>query len=457
MHSFDKIDQYVKTVCQQIRWKKAHSQIAIEIQNHIIDGRNSYLKQGLDENSATEKAIADTGDAITIGVQLDRIHRPKPQSTMFFATGILLILGLIIRLFAFSGEEPLGSIYDRLLCTGVGIIGMVIAYFSDFTIIDKYPKRIYGCVITISVVALLLSPVLNGRQYYAQYVILLFPLAFSAFNYSMRNKGYWGMVFCGLAFALSGFIALCAQSLSGFIHFAIIGVVLLGIAIHKNWFGTKKGYGILLTLAPLAVIIILFFIMLAPYSLQRLAVTFNPFLDPEGAGYIGVMTRELLSGAAFIGRGNITYENITGSTALPQYLFTDLLLTTLISHLGWIAFLLILAALLFFMGRGFMLCFKQRSSLGLFVSTAIMLTLFMQAASYIAFNLGIQIVSPISLPLISNGNIATMINLVLIGFMLSVFRTGDIVADRKTFSIITHDELVSWIDGKLTINFKLFK
>ena len=94
MLSLDRINEYVNVVCHQIRWKKAHFRISEEMQNHIIDGRDSYMAQGLDESTATEKALADTGDATEIGTQLDRIHRPKPQWGMFVATAILLILGL---------------------------------------------------------------------------------------------------------------------------------------------------------------------------------------------------------------------------------------------------------------------------------------------------------------------------------------------------------------------------
>jgi cell division protein FtsW (lipid II flippase) len=454
MLSLDRINEYVNVVCHQIRWKKAHFRISEEMQNHIIDGRDSYIAQGLDESTATEKALADTGDATEIGTQLDRIHRPKPQWGMFVATAILLILGLLVRLFVFRDEDRIGLISIRLIYTGIGVAGMIAAYFTDFTIIGKYPKTIYFGVISISLAMLLFSPTLNGRSYYAQYIILLFPLAFSAIIFATRNKGYLGILLCGLAFALPGFISLYVPSVSGFLLFAIVGATVLGIAICKNWFNTKRVYSFLLMLAPVALLAIVFFINMTPYRWNRLAVAFNPFIDPNGVGYMGVMVRKLLSGATFFGRGNIPSEYLVGLTEPHQIFYTDLLLTALISLLGWITFASILSGLLFFIAKGFILCFRQKSSLGLFVSTAIMMTFCMQVISYIAFNLGFQFASPISLPLISYGNTATIINLVLIGFMLSVFRTGDVVADGKIPTITKLNRFISWNDGKLTINFK---
>lgn len=83
MSQSDEIKQYVKTVCEQIRWKKARSIVAEEIENHICDQRDAYVSQGEDEKTATEKAILQMGNAVSVGMELDKIHRPKPQWTMY--------------------------------------------------------------------------------------------------------------------------------------------------------------------------------------------------------------------------------------------------------------------------------------------------------------------------------------------------------------------------------------
>jgi len=46
MSQSDEIKQYVKTVCEQIRWKKARSIVAEEIENHICDkGMLMFLRE----------------------------------------------------------------------------------------------------------------------------------------------------------------------------------------------------------------------------------------------------------------------------------------------------------------------------------------------------------------------------------------------------------------------------
>ena len=101
-----------------------------------------------------------------------------------------------------------------------------------------------------------------------------------------------------------------------------------------------------------------------------------------------------------------------------------------------------------------MRCMKQKSGLGFFVSIAIALTLLVQIFMYVSFNMGIFI-TQISLPLISPGNSPLLINMALIGFMLSVFRTGDVVIDKNITSAKNPNGVVSWHDGKLIIDFKM--
>jgi cell division protein FtsW (lipid II flippase) len=452
----------VDLVCEQIRWKKAHFRIAEEIENHITDQRDSFMAQGLDEEAATDRAIAHTGDAITIGAQLDRTHRPRLQWDMLAVTAVLLALGLLVRLFIFNGEDKVGFMSVQLFFISIGIVGMLIAYFVDFSLLGKYPKAIHFSITAFFIAFLFLSPMIDGRLYYIQYITLLFPLAFVLVILATRNQRYTGIILCGLAFAFQAFIALIISlpsSLFGFLHFTIVDMALLSIALWKNWFGVKRSYGFLLTLAQIVLTLYAFIVsMITPpwrnLFAERLAIAFNPSLDLPGLGYLSVMTRELLSGAKLFGPGNIPEEYIYLLTGPRTIFYTDSLLTALISLVGWIAFIVVAGVILFFIFRGFRLCFQQKSSLGFFVSLSIMMTFSIQVISYVVFNLGFQLTSPMSLPLISYGNTATVINLALIGFLLSVFRTGDVVTDEKSPAAAIRNKFITLEDGKLTIYFK---
>jgi hypothetical protein len=73
----------------------------------------------------------------------------------------------------------------------------------------------------------------------------------------------------------------------------------------------------------------------------------------------------------------------------------------------------------------------------------------MQVIVYVCFNLGFQLIATISLPLISYGGSSTIINMSLIGLMLSVFRTGDLVTDKSITS--NKYKLFEYMGGKIII------
>lgn len=453
MESFKKIKKYSQTVCEQIRWKKAHGYISEEIENHIIDQRGAYIVQGMSEDQATDEAIMQMGDPVTVGAQLDCTHRPKPQWRMFSLTAILLLIGLVINTYLLNGtnsDNPVKIVSS--IC--IGIVLMFIAYFIDFTLIGKYPRLFYFFILAVGAITVGLSPKYNGRAHYAMYFALMFPIAFAAIIYWARNRGYIGIILCGIAFMFPAIITLIVPTISGFALLTIAGLVLLSIAIAKDWFNVKKPFGYILVFLPS--IFTLFFaaiqLITSSHRLSRIAVAFNPSLDPAGMGYQSIVARALLDGSKFIGSGTMPVQ-YSGTQYFPMPGYdTDFMLTYLIFKIGWIGFIVIMTVLMFFIIAGFVHCLKQKSILGVLLSTSVMLTFTLQAIGYVIANLGFQLLAPISFPLISFGGVATIINLSLIGLMLSVFKNGDIVRDRQ-IARCGKERFISWCDGKLIITF----
>ena len=92
---------------------------------------------------------------------------------------------------------------------------------------------------------------------------------------------------------------------------------------------------------------------------------------------------------------------------------------------------------------------KQKSVLGSFVALSIIITFVLQIVLAIFDNLGYGLISSLGMPFIIYGKSGLFINAALAGFMLSVFRTGDIFKDnymKKTNPFILYK------DGKLVID-----
>ncbi len=93
----DRIDAFVEAVGAEIRWKKARSPLTEEIRTHLLDQRDAYMAQGMDEDKAQTEAVRQMGDPAMLGADLDRVHRPRPQ------------WGLLLMALALIFVYPLGK------------------------------------------------------------------------------------------------------------------------------------------------------------------------------------------------------------------------------------------------------------------------------------------------------------------------------------------------------------
>lgn len=450
----NKISQYLNTVCEQIRWKKAHVVISEEIENHIIDQKNAFIVEGFDEETATDKAIKEMGDPVLVGTELDHTHRPKIEWSIVALTGIALLLGLAIRMFTTNDIEWPWLLTNSIISIVIGIVVMIIAYYIDFTIMGKYSKAIYLGLIIVTFAIALVSPVVNGQYLYIPFIFLLFPTAFAGIVYSMRNRGYMGIVFCGVVLAATIFIGLIIPSVSSVGIYLFTCLILLALAIINGWFNINKLKAMFLVYIPIVIIAIVFILIAiinSPYRWQRLLSGINPSIDPMGAGYIATITREVIEGAKFFGQGQLAYFNGYGIGEVLPEIHTNSLLTLLIHEFGWISFFVIMTFILALIIRSFMLCLRQKSVLGSLVATSVLITFTMQVVLYIAYNLGFTLFTPLTLPLISYGGTATIINMILIGIMLSVFKSGDLIRDNIT-KVEGRNKLIEIVDGKIIIN-----
>ena len=455
MQQHIKIKLYLETVCSQIRCKKIHSEICEEIENHIDDQKEAFKAQGIEEETAIIKAIEQMGDPVIVGTELDRTHRPKPEWSIIALTFLLLFAGNFIRLFT---SPYLESFYRQLIFTVVGTGLMVLCYYLDFTFIGKYSKSIFLLLVMLTILIIVISRPINGRYVNATYLLLLFPTAFAGIAYSMRSKGYWGIICCGFFIIMAFVISLIVPSITTSILLTLSCLLILTITIFKNWFGVKKLYAMLLVYLPVIAVPVLLIEFGGDYLHKRVELAFSPSLDPMGAGYIGNITRQLLSGAKFSGSGTIP-ESLSGMSRLPisPGISNDFLLTYTIHRLGWLAFIIVAVLLIIFIIRAFILCTKQKSILALLVSTAVTTTITMQTLFYVVANLGFQLFSPLSLPLISQSGSYLLINMCLVGILLSVFSTGHFIKDKGDSRKASTNSFMKFEDGKLIIDLKYIK
>mgnify|MGYP001138646274 CR=1 FL=1 len=77
MPKYETIQDYLRAMEEQIRWKRAWPVLCRELRQHMEDQRDDFAAQGFAD--AEQMAAAEMGDPVPVGVELDRLHRPKPQ------------------------------------------------------------------------------------------------------------------------------------------------------------------------------------------------------------------------------------------------------------------------------------------------------------------------------------------------------------------------------------------
>lgn len=443
----NKIKEYLETVCEQIRWKKAHGIISEEIENHIIDQKNAFLDDGLDDETATAKAILEMGDPVTIGTGLDGVYRPKPEWGIIILTSVMLLLGIVIRAFITYDYQMSWKLINGIVYTLIGVAFMTIAYFLDFSIIGKYPKTIYFGLIITTIGIVILGRTIRGQNFYVKFIMLLFPTALTGILYTMRSKGYWGIILSGVYCIIPGIICFKA-GLSSLALYFITCFILIIFAIIKGWFNVKKINALLLVCILTVILSIVILVSMNGYQLDRLKGAF----DPTVGGYMKNIVKKITENAQFI--GNNRYGIDTSNLIELEYIDTDYLLIHLIDKIGWISFIVIMLIILAFIIRSLKFSLTQKGVLGGLVSFSVIINFTMQVLVYVANNLGFQLIAPLTLPLISYGGIGTIINMFLIGIMLSVYKSGILYKNDNKLDISSNkNKIFQFIDGKIIIDF----
>ena len=92
-----RIQEYLEKVLAQVRVKKIRPILGRELEDHLLLQTRDYQTQGMEEEQAQQQAIADMGDPVMLGKQLDGVHRPLWDIPMLVYALLVVALGLVIQ------------------------------------------------------------------------------------------------------------------------------------------------------------------------------------------------------------------------------------------------------------------------------------------------------------------------------------------------------------------------
>lgn len=441
---------YMELLKGQIRCKRAIPMIEEEVEGHIDEQKLDFMAEGMSEKEAEEAAVREMGDPVEVGMQLDRIHRPKMEYRLLgFVIG-LSVLGLCLQIFVVK----LAEIYNTsdsvacqlrndyffrhtLLWMGLGIMIMLAICFLDYTFLGKHVLWIWGAVILgMSGYRMVFGVLVNGAYLRGNLFSGLLVPVYAGVVYHYRGKGNQGVWKSIAIFVISACaVTLLLGSSVYWMLFCFIGEILLVTTAVKGWFGTDKKRQLVkilgITVGIPIVLIILIKVsggtVLADYQKERLTAYLSASETDGYRNHIDTMLTEAAKG----GEAGIMQDEVAADSDMwltdVRNNFMCLFIVRMMDN--WKA-AAIFGVMILFLAWLFVLVHKQKNYLGYVVELACALMILFESVIYIACNFGYFPVFSVSMPFLSYGGINMMITYIYMGLFLSVSRNQNIVRVR---------------------------
>ena len=443
---------FLKNVCQEIKYNPVKDNISKELEGHIEEIKEGYIKDGIEEKEAEEKAVKQMGDAQEIGKKLNKIHRPKTDWKLIILITILTIFGIAISMLKQTNMEKY-EINKMLIYIIIGILLGIIIYFIDYRKIKKFSNLIY----IIASVILILSmseikntingvPVLNiiGAMSLrpCTIVIPMYIIAFVGFimNYNNENKISLNIIEKTIIIQkdLLKIVTLSIISLiligkvpstANAIILGIIYLIITTIQILRNKEKSKNRIKLIYGIVSVCVIIVSIIKVLSePYTVARWKNYLNPEDDQTCDGYEGMLQREILENANLIGEADTEIindnKNIINSRNNNTFIY-------LLGKVGILISSTLIITIILTSIRLIRNAKNIKEIYGKYLIIGLSSLYIIQSIVNILTNLNLGIKTDIDLPFVSYGGQYFIINLVSMSIILSIYRRKNIILENQ--------------------------
>ncbi len=439
------IKEFLDSVCKQIKYKPIRENIAEELKNHIEESKENYIQEGLEEQIAEEKAIEQMGDSEEIGKKLNKIHRPKLDWKLLILILILVAYGIFIAICKQNSNNRI--VKDTLIYMITGLIIGIVVYFIDYRKIKKYSNLLYliaSLIIFLPAIGLCRSTI-NGIDYFriagitfntTIVAVPLFIISFAGFMTSFNNKNKinvnildWNItIYKDLVkiIVFSIFSLLLIIMIPSMVNGMILGMIYLIIATIYVIKTSQRKMSILVKIYAamgILVILVMFAIGIQPYHFERIAISFHPELEPKGAGYMGMLQKEVIENAKLIGEAD-TEIITTDKFIIPEesnFTFIFLLGKAGILIASILVMVIILTSIKLMINSKFV-----KDIYGKMIIIGLGTLYILQSIMSVLMNINLGIQLNVNLPFVSPGSVYFVVNAISIAFILSIYRRKDI-------------------------------
>lgn len=416
--SCKKINDYLKEVCSQIRFKKSHLSISQELYTHIMDQKEAFLEEGLSPEEALDEAIASMGDPVEVGMQLDRVYRPKPKWIVILGISLMVLLGICLQL-TVGRINDIGdnAVFQTIKILPLALGAAFLSYWLDYTVLAVYQK--YLMILFLFPIALSIFVTLYPLTTIYYYLALFLPIVYAICLWNLRKKGYLPLLFSSI---LYGLCSVCLTYLSKQLVLvpilALSGLILLTAAILKRWFSVDRRLALLMIYLPVGILSVIPFIGNS-FAAQRARMLFDFSNEYEG-NYILEQVHQIRNNLLpFAESGN---DFLQGTAVYQQ---TDFILLSSAQKYGYMPIAFIIFCLVLILTYMFYLTFRTKNQLGFLLSLSISSYFAIQMLGSVLANLGFLNIFGWNLPFLGFGQAYLLLHAFLIGIFLSIHRIKD--------------------------------
>ena len=362
------IKEFLNNVCEQIKYKPIRNEIAEELENHIKEAKENYIQEGIEEIEAEEKAISQMGKAEEIGKKLNKIHKPKLDWKLLIMVVITLAFGFLVaftraikyEIISLGGETR--AIIVFAICTVIGLLLSIGIYFFDYRKLQKHAKYLYTLATAIIIFSIIFSTNTYRRVYLnfgiarVSPAILTMPLyimAFVGFIQNLKEQSKIKIVIQEKEFNISLLKIIIILSITSILLFLAIDHITSAVILALTYLiistikllklkENRKKYITILWSTPIILVILMTFLLVnnGMFRINRIIGSFNPELDPTGAGWQGMLQKQVINSAKLIGEAAIDVsveDNLTKEDYLRVFdEGTNFAFTSILSHYGWL-------------------------------------------------------------------------------------------------------------------------
>jgi cell division protein FtsW (lipid II flippase) len=417
---------FLKEVTDQIRSKEAKNYVASELNYHLKEAKRILMEKGFTEVEAEEKAVEQMGSPTKLGIQMNKLHRPKVDWWLVLLLAVSMGLSFL-PMFSLGYMEDSYFIIYKTLIVLLGVTATVGVMLVDYRKWKNLGWLFYtiGMLLLVSLI-FFSNTMINGLK-----LIKLGPITIESLMALPFFYLAWASLFNNEKLRIWQFLVLFISPILLFLALPSISTIYLYfvmVFVMLWWSRFSKKVKWMITTGTFCSILmtsLLIWPFIKPYQIVRLLAFLDPEKYSDGAGFMILKSQELLANAGWFG-----WFAGFGQPRIREFMpeaHTNFVFVSFTYSYGWLFGFLLVVILLLFAVRMIAIHPKIKDSYGRLLLIGGVALYGIQLFSNIGMVLGFFPLTSMSLPFISYGLMPTLLNALLIGAVLSVYRRKDLV------------------------------